>query len=506
MPAVLLAGLLFLYEYQRSQQQLMRDSVATARAMASVVDGNISSVTSALASLATSPFLATNNLGGFHSQARDVLKSLDADNIVLSDLTGTQYVNTLVPYGHPLPQRNSFVRLKRMAQTGKPVVTDLFTGSLLQKPIVVVGVPVHRNNEYLYSLSAGISADRFRNILHRQDLPQQWLGVILDSSGTVVARTRNAGRFIGQKGPADALVHINSSKEGVFETSSLEGVPVMTVFSRSSVSDWTVVIAIPKESLRKDLQRPLFLLILTAVFLLAGGLSIAWRIGRRIAHSISGLRAPALALGAGDPVTLPTLYLKEAEDVGESLVKASETLLHAQYQASHDPLTGLLNRAEFRELVNKQLGICKRSNSQLSILYIDLDGFKSINDQFGHAAGDKLLVAAAQRLVGGVREYDEAARLGGDEFAVLLVNTGAGSATVAEKLLERLSEPYVIDDLTATLSASIGIAIFPYAGSTSSALLHAADKAMYEAKAKGKGQLRVVGDGTEIHNTSLPDH
>ena len=492
LPAVLMAGALILFEYHRAQEQLIQDSIATARAMVSVVDGQLASTTASLTSLATSPYLTDNDLLEFHNQARQVLQNQNADNIVLSDRKGKQYINTLRPYGDKLPQGSTSVHLKKMAYTGKPMVTDLFIGPLLRKPVIVVGVPVFRNGRYLYSLSAGVFAERFNRILLQQNLPTKWLGVILDSKGTIVARTRNAKRFVGKKGPLEALSHIADSREGAFETTSLDGVPVFTAFSRSPTSDWTVVIAIPKTSQIDELQNSILWLFLAAGGLLLSSLLIAARIGGRIALSIKRLKEPALALGTGNPVYVPPLYLKEADEVGASLIKASEMLLQAQHQANHDALTGLMSKTLFQELVEQQLATCERNGDQLAILYIDLDGFKNINDAYGHAAGDRLLQQVANRLSSNIRKADAAARLGGDEFAVLMLSSAEAIAAVAEKLVEKLSQSYIVEDRILIISASIGVASYPKAGTTIEALLYAADSAMYEAKARGKRQVVVA--------------
>jgi diguanylate cyclase (GGDEF)-like protein len=122
-------------------------------------------------------------------------------------------------------------------------------------------------------------------------------------------------------------------------------------------------------------------------------------------------------------------------------------------------------------------------------LYVDLDGFKAVNDTHGHAIGDELLCAVAGRLKDGIRGSDLAARLGGDEFAIVLVNTGTESAaTVAGKLADSVSMPYPIGQLTIEISASIGVAGYPDSGASSEALLRSADKTMYKAKSGRKRQ------------------
>ena len=295
-------------------------------------------------------------------------------------------------------------------------------------------------------------------------------------------------RFVGKKGLPDLIQKMAESSEGSFEGNTIDGTPVFAVFSRSSSSNWTVALGIPTKRLHAELWNRFFWLIFATVALLASSLGLAWRIGGRIARSVYGLAAPALALGSGEAVKVSAFHLREADEVGLALVKASEMLLHAQHQGNHDALTGLANRVFFEGIVNQQLALCVRIHSSLSVLYIDLDDFKAVNDGYGHATGDKLLCSMAQRLQAGIRESDLAARLGGDEFAVLLANAGMEEAQgVAQKLVESLSKPYQIDQVSIEVSASIGVAGFPESGISSKALLHHADDAMYRAKAMGKG-------------------
>ncbi len=162
-----------------------------------------------------------------------------------------------------------------------------------------------------------------------------------------------------------------------------------------------------------------------------------------------------------------------------------------RHQALHDALTGLPNRVLALDRAEQLLARSRRSNTPVAALYVDIDGFKHVNDTFGHAAGDQLLRIVAQRLRSVVREGDTAARLGGDEFVILLEGTAldAGAELVAERVLEVLSLPYDLRDMGGrelSLSASIGIADGLRA--TADALLAEADVAMYEAKTSGKNR------------------
>ncbi len=168
--------------------------------------------------------------------------------------------------------------------------------------------------------------------------------------------------------------------------------------------------------------------------------------------------------------------------------------LHQQleYQAVTDPLTGLLNRRGFYQTVESALVRNERSDKSQALLYLDLDGFKRINDNHGHDAGDKVLRWVAEQLKDCLRSYDIVARMGGDEFTALLdtLEYPEQAAKVAEKLIDRVSMCQQIDGLDVTLGVSIGIATYPECGSNLDSLLRAADIAMYAAKQAGRQQYR----------------
>jgi len=152
-----------------------------------------------------------------------------------------------------------------------------------------------------------------------------------------------------------------------------------------------------------------------------------------------------------------------------------------------DPLTGLLNRRGFHTAVDNVLARAQRKGEGFAVVYLDLDGFKRVNDSMGHAAGDDLLRHVGRQLQSGLRRYDVLARIGGDEFTMLLDGVGqSGDAgRVVEKLLHLVSQNYPIDGEDFSINASAGIACYPEAGKDAESLLLAADMAMYEAKQSG---------------------
>lgn len=180
-----------------------------------------------------------------------------------------------------------------------------------------------------------------------------------------------------------------------------------------------------------------------------------------------------------------------------SLEQANASLSH---MALHDTLTGLANRAYFHECLDEAVAKARRHGTRLGVLYVNNDRFKEINDTYGHAAGDTLLVEVARRLRAAVRESDLVARLGGDEFAVLLtpLHGEEDACRVAEKILAAVATPITLGPgVDAVPGLSIGIALWPQHAGQGEALLRAADNAMYLAKRNGRGQYRVAPELAE---------
>ncbi len=167
--------------------------------------------------------------------------------------------------------------------------------------------------------------------------------------------------------------------------------------------------------------------------------------------------------------------------------------------AHYDLLTGLPNRVLFEDRLRQAMRQSRRDKRRLAVMFIDLDGFKAINDELGHASGDELLKQVAQRLRESLREADTVGRFGGDEFTVVIgyieePDAYGAALLVAEKLIDEISHPYHLDGLERRVSASIGIALYPEHGNSAETLIDNADAAMYQAKRRGKSRGAVYGD------------
>nr|WP_277875842.1 diguanylate cyclase [Trichocoleus sp. FACHB-90] len=165
--------------------------------------------------------------------------------------------------------------------------------------------------------------------------------------------------------------------------------------------------------------------------------------------------------------------------------------MQLRHLAYHDPLTGLPNRQHFHDCLHQSLQWANSNNQLVALLFLDLDGFKQVNDRLGHDKGDLLLKIVAQRLKACLRGSDTVSRLGGDEFTVILpaIKKVQDAATVAEKILETLSRAFVLDGDTVFVTVSIGISVYPLDSNELNTLIKNADSAMYRAKEQGRNQF-----------------
>ncbi|MBB2497234.1 diguanylate cyclase domain-containing protein [Aquipseudomonas ullengensis] len=192
----------------------------------------------------------------------------------------------------------------------------------------------------------------------------------------------------------------------------------------------------------------------------------------------------------------PVKMMGVVRDITEEKAWASQ--MHQL--AHHDALTGLPNRLVFEDRLRNALERARRNGTRVALVFIDLDGFKAINDTHGHAAGDQVLVTTALRLKGALRESDSVARVGGDEFVVILEGLTLEQPLeeeaqgIAQKILAALAAPLSIGQQQQCIGASLGIAVFPDHAPSMDRLIHIADLAMYEAKRSGENQYRLGSD------------
>lgn len=481
LPAVSVSVSLAIAHYRLQREQIHHGTVMLARQVAAELDRELAGIESGLRVLATSGDLIGGDLVAFHARASDALASQIVQNYVLIDRQGRQVMNTRRPPGTPLPATGTPAVLARIFDEGAPALSDLFIGPVANEPLVALGVPVFRDGEIAYALAMGMKPAVIAAIVERQKPPPDWTISVVDGTGEIVAATAFPGG--GRSHPA-LREAIAAAREGLLEVRANDGGIVITSFTRSSAWQWSVTVGVPKAVLERRLFWVVFRVGFGSIAALGLGLWLAAGIVRRVTASVRDLNDAALALARGEPVTLPKVQLAEAEAVSAALLEASRTMATVQRQAHHDPLTGLANRTLFEESFARQLALSERIGTPFAVLAIDLDEFKTVNDQHGHAAGDAVLRIAAERIVATVRASDVVARMGGDEFSVLLADADREDAVqTAERLVTVLSQPYA--GVNAAVSASVGIAIYHAEGKPAD-LLDTADRALYRAKGAGK--------------------
>ena len=208
----------------------------------------------------------------------------------------------------------------------------------------------------------------------------------------------------------------------------------------------------------------------------------------------------ALAEGAKDFIAKPFDFMEartrirnmlEVRLLYKELERYSQAL---ESMAMHDPLTGLPNRRLLIDRLSLAIAHAHRNKSAMAVMYLDLDGFKQINDSLGHDVGDMLLTMVADRLEAAVRQEDTVARMGGDEFVIGLwgINDAAGVASLASKVIQALSQPYRIQGREVSMTASVGVSMYPMHGEEVETLMKNADLALYEAKHSGKNNFRIA--------------
>ncbi|HEY0846361.1 MAG TPA: EAL domain-containing protein [Noviherbaspirillum sp.] len=616
LPGVIGAASLFIYEYRQGRSQQKQDMIQTARALVQAADNHLLRVKAIAETLATSDPLARGDLAGFHRRARDaLLRSGLSTNVVLRDAAGYQVLNTSVEFGQPLPFSATPEQVRDTFSTGNSTISNVFFSPVLRQHVMSVDVPVIRDGKVIYALSVSILPEHFNALLQSQHLPQNWIAAIFDSSSTVAGRSHAGDRFVGRKPTPRLLQAMTQSREGSLESTTLEGMDVETFYTRSPVTDWGVAIGIPRDTVLWALVRPLSALAAGVAAMFAIGLLLARFMGRRIAHSMKALIAPAMALGSGSTAPVPEVDIQEAAEVAEAMRRAADllrakdaelaevhllarlgtwhwnlttgevscsdslraicgrdippfaeqrgslltidswerinTAAHQAMQtgqgydleiqihhgngntiwmnakcetvrnaagevvalrgtlqdmserklaeqrirdaALHDPLTGLPNRTLIFEHCRHLLAAAQRNHIRGALLYVDLDRFKSINDLYGHDAGDRVLQEVGRRLVAGTRQEDLVGRLGGDEFVVVLSHLEPGrhrAAIVAEHLLDSIRRPIGIEGTELSISPSIGISLFPEDANDANALIHTADLAMYQVKRTSRSDFQ----------------
>lgn len=300
---------------------------------------------------------------------------------------------------------------------------------------------------------------------------------------------------------------ITKNATGIEELSAMAGVPV---------ADWVVVARLPSEEAYLPVHHLQNFIMRSSAFVALAIIIVVTIILPRFFRPLTDAAQQLHGMANGEVEIKPLPVIRE-DEVGElaigfnylldtlrkNEVALRESEARMAHLAHHDMLTGLANRAMFEDLLGHTLARAERGGADFAVLYLDLDGFKPINDTYGHDAGDEALREVSRRLIATLRKNDMVARIGGDEFGILLVDLeqpATDAALIAEKCRAAMALPIPFAGQSLTVGLSIGVACYPKDGTSADELLWRADQAMYCAK---KGQARTAMGGV-AESSDLP--
>jgi PAS domain S-box-containing protein len=322
-PAIAGLGALASGFYHSEREQLSQSIFMTANALASTLDRDLAGTIAAAQVLAESPSLASGDFVAFHREATRVLPLLQGYAAVLTDETGRQLVNTLRPYGAPLPPSSNGPTRQKVFETGRPVTSDLFVGETTGRRAIAIYVPVLHDGRVRYTLAVAVPPSKLAELLERQQLPRDWAAAIVDSADIIVAHSRDPS-LVGTVVPARPSQL--ASAQHLTETDRADGTPIYVGLQKSSVSEWSVGVSVPVAQFHRQPNMVLLYGGIGMLGIVLAGLILATCESTRIARAVQDLIPAALALGHGEtPVTRPS-GVRETDEVARALESAHQLL------------------------------------------------------------------------------------------------------------------------------------------------------------------------------------
>ena len=457
-----------------------------ALAIAALVGRHLAAQASMLDAVAQSDAGRRDDLEALYAHAvRLVAREGESFAISLVNDDGAILFNTRRPFGQRLPDTSDPASARRVIETGRPLVSGPFVGTITQARLVSLGVPVVVGETPRYCLRGLTHVVELYNLLGQQHLPDDWGVAIL--AGDVVVAAYDPGALLAT-GLADGDGFVPVSDEIAPEDNGavLARSPARTaVVARAEVGDWgwTVAVGVSERAFAKPLRRVLVRFGVGGALCLGAGLAAALWLARRLERDVCALTEASTDVAQGERPVDEGVLIREVGQVRACLLAARDR----EEQALTDPLTGLPMRGLFWELARKLEDAARADGGlELAVMFIDLDGFKQVNDVHGHEQGDRVLAQTARVLRDNVRETDVAGRLGGDEFVVCLTAQQSHLRAAAASMAARIVAG--VGGLGFGLGCSIGVSLCRGGEPSLKHALDMADAAMYEAKRLGKNR------------------
>jgi two-component sensor histidine kinase len=286
LPLILFAAGVIYFNHMRERDEAVERVMDNVRGMSLIIDHEVQGITGALEVLAGSTALQRGDMDGFRDNVASFLRRYPPDSAVsLANRDGSQIFNSRLPVGAPMPRRTSVDVIEQVFRTGKPVYSNLFVDSIIRSPLIIVSVPVIKDERVLYELSFNPPLKIFLDVIQRSPSEEDWTVAIFDRNGTNFARVPNPEQTFGQKASPTLLPALLAQPEGKLATTSLEGVPLLTAFTRSRLTGWTVAAGVPVATLTAPLWQQLAITASIGVVMLGIGLGFAVGMARRVARA-----------------------------------------------------------------------------------------------------------------------------------------------------------------------------------------------------------------------------
>ena len=479
----------FTFRNRVAERQVQGQEALARRADASAVaiQQELQSAELQLRMLAQSDIVINGDLSTLHEFARRVAT---ADPRIaafrLADKSGRQLLRTDEPFGTPLPPVPSHQATPGVFARGTSEVSPVFLDERSGDGLVALTVPMTVGGDNVYAITAFLKGTAITGRLNEAGWPSGWAAVVLDQQRRIVARSQDAPRFVGQSGTPSMLDALDRGLTS-FSSQTKDGVDMITRIADVPAFGWKVAVGRSAAAIDGEVRSAL-------ASVLAGGLAcaalgiacalcVAHLLRRRIRAVIGAVREGGDRVHMSSGVTeidqLALALMSARKSVGRTIAELDA--------ARRDALTGLRGRALFMQDAAAVIDAARIGgpDDRIALLYIDLDGFKDVNDRYGHEAGDRVLKGVAEVLLTSLRGSDVVGRIGGDEFAACLCAPADKIASVSSQAAGRIVAG--VAGLGNGVGCSVGVAIG--GDSELEVLLDRADKRMLAEKKLRRSRL-----------------
>jgi diguanylate cyclase (GGDEF)-like protein len=393
---------------------------------------------------------------------------------------------------------------KRVVATKKPVISDPLLSRTRHEPIVSIAVPVLDAKGGLAAVLVGVLRLEKSNFLAGLGTARigktGYFALITRSANPVYVMHPDRSLLLQSLRPGNtaALSGALDGFEGSMESANSSGLRALSSFKSLKRTNWILIAVLPVEEafapIAQAEQRTYLVLSLMALFIVP----LAWAGTWKLLGPLSRLRGEIQRLRGSESGFVPVRVEhmdeigKLAQDFNALMTERAQLTEQLQELAHRDQLTGIPNRTLFYDRLAQALARSRRGHNMCVLFYLDLDGFKGINDTLGHAAGDEILKQFSARLLDLVRGVDTVARLGGDEFVIILeqLHRSEDAYRIAQNIIDAMQQKFDVDGETVNISTSIGIA-FDNGVESADDIIARADAALYQAKHAGRNMYRV---------------